>query len=121
MPDGTLDTSFGGNGKTTIGFGNDDGAYAMVLQPDGKIIVGGYREETSDCPGCLGPPFPAGFSYCKGGMNMGDLDFALARLNPNGSLDPTFDVDGKVATGLGHKECLYGLALQPDGKIVTPA
>jgi uncharacterized delta-60 repeat protein len=110
--DGILDTTFDGDGKVTIGFGSDNEcAEALVLQPDGKIVVAGYSSEN-----CSSLPY----GYCP------DRDFVLARLNPNGSLDPGFDDDGnprngtgKVRTGFGEFEGALGVALQRDGKIVA--
>jgi uncharacterized delta-60 repeat protein len=41
--DGSLDASFGANGKVTTDFaGADDGARSVALQPGGKIVVAGY-------------------------------------------------------------------------------
>ncbi|MBK8092785.1 MAG: choice-of-anchor D domain-containing protein [Verrucomicrobiaceae bacterium] len=92
--DGTLDTTFDTDGKvtTTIGTGTDR-IHDMLIQPDGKILVGGY---------------------------MVGSDFALARYNANGSLDTTFDTDGKVTTPIGTgTDRIYGIALQSDDKIVA--
>ena len=91
--DGSLDASFGSGGEVTTDFGNhtDDQASAMALQPDGKILVGGG----------------------SGGR------FALARYNPDGTLDPTFGTEGTVITAFGGGESAAALALQPDGKIVV--
>jgi len=89
---GSLDTSFDGDGVVTTDFGNWDDGYSIALQPDGKIVVAGS----------------------SGG------DFALARYNPNGSLDTTFDGDGKVVTPIGSSgDYGYSVALQSDGKIVV--
>ena len=90
--DGTLDTSFDGDGKVTTSFGVFDQAFAVAIQPDGKIIAGGTS---------------------------GLGDFALARYNEDGSLDPTFDGDGKVTTNLATLDEVRGLVIQPDGKIVA--
>ena len=69
----------------------------MLLQSDGKIITVGYPNSESS-----------------------DSDFLLARLNPNGSLDTTFGVGGKVRTSFGDLNGgANGAALQPDGKIVA--
>ena len=46
-------------------------------------------------------------------------DFALARYNPNGSLDPSFSGDGKQTTDFGAGDWAKGVALQGDGKIVA--
>jgi uncharacterized delta-60 repeat protein len=94
--DGSLDPTFDGDGKVTTDFGaNVDQAFAVAIQPDGKIVAGG-------------------FAWISG------ADFALARYNADGSLDPSFDGDGKVTTryGFGSSQ-IYGLAIQGDGKIVA--
>src|SRR5262249_54988064 len=96
-PDGSLDTSFHGTGKVTtaIGPGNDE-ASALALQPDGKLVV-------------------AGRSY-----NGSNADFALARYNADGSLDTSFNGTGKRTTPIGSfDDDAYGLAVQPDGKLVA--
>src|SRR6266702_1236709 len=101
LPDGSLDPSFGTNGKVATDFhGSTDVARAVALQPDGRIVVAGYALRLD------GPAF----------------DFALARYNADGSLDASFGVGGKVATdfaGAGGSEQAHALALQPDGKIVA--
>ena len=97
---GSLDTSFGGDGKTALDFdGGFDYAFGAAVQPDGKILV-------------------AGTAFVDGAY-----DFALARYNPDGSLDTSFDTDGKVTTGFGpagsiRNDTAQALALQSDGKIV---
>jgi uncharacterized delta-60 repeat protein len=102
LPNGTLDTTFSGDGTVTTDFGNGrlDGAWAIVLQPDGKIVVVGASRVEGDSA---------------------SEDVALARYLPNGSLDATFSGDGKVLTDLGSGEgdVATAVALQPDGKIVV--
>ena len=56
---------------TAIGSAEDE-AYALALQPDGKLLAAGTSR--------------------KGSQSL----FALARYNPDGSLDPGFGVGGKV-------------------------
>ena len=93
--DGSPDTGFGNNGWVITDFGGNDEARAMLLQPDGKIILAGYTD--------AGPNF----------------DFALARYHPNGSLDTSFAADGLLVSDLnGEHDSAYGAALQPDGKLV---
>jgi uncharacterized delta-60 repeat protein len=98
-PNGSLDTSFNGNGKVTTAFGSiDDEAFALALQPDGKLVAAGY-------------------SYSGAATT---YDLALARYNPNGSLDTTFGGTGKVRTALvPGDEAVDQLVLQPDGKLVA--
>jgi uncharacterized delta-60 repeat protein len=95
---GILDTTFSGDGKTQIDFGDCcQSANKVLLQSDGKIITVGYAN-TEDS----------------------DSDFLLARLSPRGSLDATFGVSGKVRTSFGDLNGgANGAALQSDGKIVA--
>ncbi|MGW9368634.1 calcium-binding protein [Streptomyces xanthophaeus] len=96
-PDGSLDTTFDGDGKavTDFGGGGADQGSDVVVQSDGKIVAGGG----------------------VGGV------FALARYNAlDGSLDTGFDGDGKLFTdfgGLQEGSTAYGLALQADGRIIA--
>ncbi|MGK0440331.1 MAG: putative delta-60 repeat protein [Pseudohongiellaceae bacterium] len=94
--DGSLDTSFSGDGMLTTAVGSgEDKAYSVVVQSDDKIVVGGY-------------------SY-----NGTDNDFAVVRYNSDGSLDTTFDTDGIATTDMsGNNDIGYRLALQSDGKIL---
>ena len=63
-------------------------------------------------------PGSAGWEDRRGGRANGS--FAIARYNPNGSLDSTFGSGGKVATTFSKMSGMAaGLALQPDGKIVV--
>ncbi len=94
--DGTLDASFDGDGLvTTAFFSSSDEAYSAVLQPDGKIVAAGTAL----------------------GVNN---DFALARYSADGSLDTSFDGDGRVTTTLGTaNEQAFGVTVQLDGRIVA--
>ncbi|MBZ0206528.1 MAG: T9SS type A sorting domain-containing protein [Flavobacteriales bacterium] len=94
---GTLDNSFGMDGKVTTAFGTgDDHGYAVAIQPDGKILVAGDA------------------------FNGTNYDLALARYNTDGSLDNGFSDDGKVTTAFGTDD-EYGssVAIQPDGKLIV--
>ncbi len=96
-PNGSLDTSFSGDGRQTTNFGGVDHANGVALQGDGKIVAVGAAG-----------PFGAG-------------DFALARYNPNGSLDPSFSGDGKQTTDFlfGGTDAANGVVLQGNGKVVA--
>ena len=95
---GTLDTTFSGDGKQFIDFGSfDQTAYKILLQPDGKIVTAGFPNTESS-----------------------DSDFLVARSHPDGSPDVTFGVNGQVRTSFGDLNGgAYGAVLQPDGKIVA--
>ena len=54
MAAGDLDASFAGNGKKRIGFGGDDQANAVLVQPNGRIVVAGLG--TAARRFCVGPP-----------------------------------------------------------------
>jgi uncharacterized delta-60 repeat protein len=93
---GQLDNQFDQDGIVTIGFGGDDQAHDMLLLPDGRIVLAGQYS------------------------GLFDTDFALASLNPNdGSLDETFDGDGKMTIGFGEVEWADRIALDPEGRIVV--
>lgn len=104
--DGNPDVSFGPNGNGTVRTsfpGGQSIAREVTVQPDGKIVVAGeliFEESTDEGP--VG-------------------DFALARYNPDGSLDTSFDGDGIVTTSVfpSNPESATGLAMQTDGKIVV--
>jgi uncharacterized delta-60 repeat protein len=94
--DGSLDTTFNFDGKVATDFANDsDQGIAVILQFDGKIIVAGVT--------AIG----------------GSFELALARYTTQGSLDGSFNGDGKVVTDFGGTDAALGVVLQPDGKIVA--
>ncbi|MBV9817546.1 MAG: hypothetical protein JOZ07_04270 [Solirubrobacterales bacterium] len=97
-PDGTLDPSFGSGGKALVSFGGGvDEGRAIALQPDGRIILAGV----ATTPGAPG-------------------EFAVARLNPSGTLDPSFGSAGRSLVSFGGDDAqANGLAVAPDGTIVV--
>lgn len=93
-----LDLSFGSNGKVTTDFsGRNDSADAVAIQSDGKIVV-------------------AGNAFIEGDVS---IEFALARYNTDGSLDPTFGSAGRVSTAIGNVAMIFDMVIQPDGRIVV--
>lgn len=96
---GTLDNSFSSDGITTTTFEGSaaiDDAHALLIQPDGKILIAGNS----------GP-----------GSNK---DFALLRLNTGGTLDNTFSSDAKVTTeGRSNEDNAWAMCLQQNGKILV--
>jgi len=96
--DGTFDTTFGTNGivRTPIGTGEDIGN-AMVLQPDGRIVVAGTAVITDN-----------------------RHDFAIARYTNTGALDPTFGSGGFTTTPVGPgDDVAYALTQMPWGRFVA--
>ena len=102
LPDGRLDATFGTGGRVTLDLAGcpcNEEVHAVLIQPDGKIVIGG-----SAVPGASGV----------------GTHFVLARFNVNGTLDTGFGVNGKVFINLGgYYEYVYALTLQSDGKIVA--
>jgi uncharacterized delta-60 repeat protein len=98
--DGSLDTSFGEGGKVVTDFAkNVDILYALGVQQDGKIVAAGYAELSEDTL---------------------SRDFAVARYNPDGSLDTSFGGDGRITTDIfGERDEAYALALTSDGKVIV--
>ena len=92
-----LDPSFGSGGTAFFLAERHQTALAMVVQPDGRTIVGGHTRDPAS-----------------------DYDFALARFNTDGTPDASFGGDGFVQTSLSaFRDEVVALALQPDGKIVA--
>jgi uncharacterized delta-60 repeat protein len=96
--DGTLDNTFGSGGRVRTDFpGLAAVPSAVVIQPDGKIVVAGGA-------------FPQ-FTFLG--------NFELVRYNPNGSLDRSFGNGGIVTTNFPEGSYAFDVALQPDGKIIA--
>lgn len=98
---GELDVTFGVDGTVTTDLGNalDDSACAVAVQPDGKVVAVGYVSTAS-----------AG------------RDFAVIRLNTNGTLDTTFGSGGRVSfnfNSAARDDIARAVAIQPDGRIVV--
>ncbi|HYP00920.1 MAG TPA: delta-60 repeat domain-containing protein, partial [Pyrinomonadaceae bacterium] len=99
--DGSLDGTFGKGGRVNTDFPVGQGGFAsaLVIQPDGKIVLAGSANDPTE-------------TFASA--------FALARYNSDGSLDTSFDSDGLVITSFpGTTSNASGLALQPDGKLVA--
>jgi len=160
---GTLDTTFGGDGVVTTEVADSPGtpdAYALTvtLQSDGRIVVGGaYKydvgedtfqmgvaivrynsdgslDATFDTDGIVTLRNDTGFASAAhislqadgkiltvGGASWGSgYDYALLRLNSNGSIDSTFGGAGVVGTDLsGGSAGMSGMAIQTDSRIVV--
>ena len=94
-PTGAPDAPFGTGGRVRTDFGGRyDDALAVVVQPDGKIVVAGT---SSDATGS---------------------DMAVARYHNNGTPDLTFDGDGMALVDLGKESSARAVAVQQDGKLV---
>lgn len=154
--DGSLDTTFGGDGIVTFLHEGQTRAYDLGFQSDGKIIVGGraigsngikfFAARLDDSDGSLDTSF--GLNG-KTSFNVGErptnafglaidgsdrillagrgiglhtgFDFAVARLDANGALDTTFDTDGRVLidmTGARRNDEASDVVIQ-SGKIVV--
>ncbi len=96
---GFLDSTFNANGIAIIDCGNNslDYGHSLALQNDGKIIV-------------------TGRTYANGNY----MDIALLRFNPDGSLDSTISITGKITTDFyGYNDEGYATIIQNDGKIIV--
>jgi uncharacterized delta-60 repeat protein len=89
---GSLDTTFSGDGVSTVPIGGSAMATAIVVQSDGKLAVGGTA------------------------VTDGNHHFAVTRLNSNGSLDTSFGTGG--VTVLSPTAVCWGMALQSNGALV---
>ncbi|MEJ7848137.1 MAG: FG-GAP-like repeat-containing protein [Pyrinomonadaceae bacterium] len=94
--DGSLDSTFAGSGKLIVAFPNfSESAKVITIQPNGKILIGGYL------------------------YNGQNDDFLMMRFMPNGMLDDTFGTGGLVTILSNGSDMITSLALQPDGKILA--
>jgi uncharacterized delta-60 repeat protein len=94
-PSGALDGSFGAGGKALISFGQFNAALDLSVRSDGKIAVAGYNQFD---PGSNDPE-----------------NLAQARLNSDGSLDPSFGAGGKLVTQFfppGERVSVFGVPQQ---------
>lgn len=148
---GSPDTSFGSNGKVVtnfivadFGYGGGD-AYALVIQPDGKLVVAGSTsshkyfavvrynpdgtlDNSFGSKGRVITNFGAENTIAKALLIQPDgklvaagvsgYKFAAARYNPDGTLDQTFGAGGIITTSLGTGSSANAVAIQPDGKLV---
>jgi uncharacterized delta-60 repeat protein len=116
LPNGLPDPSFGDGGYVETQSGLPTAGLisgAVALQPDGKIVVAGESSAGFSCQPNEG--------VCSG--------FALARFNPNGSLDTSFGTDGVTTTAFPNvfpggppalsSSSADALAILPDGEIVA--
>ena len=93
-PDGSLDGTFGSAGTTTVAFGSlANPLGGAVRQANGKIVIAGYTQDGEDV--------------------------AVARLDADGSLDPTFGTGGKATVDFGTATFGNAVALAPNGRIVV--
>jgi uncharacterized delta-60 repeat protein len=143
-PNGVLDKTFSGNGKATFTWGPLSRATAVIVLPNGKLLLGGFSgpEGGNVQAARMHPNGTLDTSFGTGGkatVDFGGDDFGLAmarqadgrillagrsttagavvaRLRPNGAPDPDFAGDGKLTLGDGT---LRAVMVQPDAKIVV--
>ncbi|MES2634681.1 MAG: hypothetical protein V4669_17055 [Pseudomonadota bacterium] len=103
--DGSLDTSFSGDGVVTTRLTAGGGAYTVRMQQDGKIVVGGYAATPDD---------------------FAEWDFVLVRYLDNGALDPSFGTGGVVITDFARDlldefsdDTIYDFEILEDGRILA--
>jgi uncharacterized delta-60 repeat protein len=141
-PNGSLDTSFSGDGRQTTDFGVGccDQANGVALQANGRIVAvgtpgAGWALARYNPNGSLDTSFSGDgrqTTSLEGNANGvalqgdgkiiavgGNGDFALARYSPSGSLDTSFSGDGRQTTDFGEFDQARGVALQGDGRIVA--
>jgi uncharacterized delta-60 repeat protein len=94
LPNGAPDESFSGDGRATIDLGATDRSTDVILQPDGKVVIGG--------------------TAAAGAQS----DYGAARLQPNGAPDTTFGNAGITRISIAPSDFATGTVLQPDGKVV---
>ncbi len=97
---GTIDNTFGSSGKVMIPMatGTEDIPISMLVQPDGKIVLGGFSFNTTTFINKI----------------------SIARISATGVLDNTFGSSGKILSSLNAAgDMVFSIALQSDGKILA--
>jgi uncharacterized delta-60 repeat protein len=146
-PNGALDPSFGHGGVVTVPVGSEAIANAVVIQPNGAIVLAGtaYTDHDRFVAARLTPSGAVDSSFGSGGVELlaptaagwgmvlqqngdvviggeeqisGTWAFMAARLTTSGAPDPTFGNGGIVTISIGQKAVGLAIALQPDGRIV---
>ncbi|CAN5215675.1 hypothetical protein BH11BAC5_BH11BAC5_14380 [soil metagenome] len=95
---GTLDSTYSEDGKSTIGIGTADILSNIALQADGKLVL-------------------AGMTYTD--INYDSTSFSVARLTTEGILDSTFNNTGKQLTSFDRASNGSSVVIQGNGKIVV--
>ena len=93
--DGTLDNTFDGDGRLVLNYAisDIDLAYKVVVQKDGKILIGGYKI-------------------------LSGQDIIVARLNSDGTNDKNFNKGEHLTLSFGANEVLYDMLVDANGKIL---
>jgi len=136
-PDGSLDRRFGDAGRVVTDLGRHDFPIALVLQPDGKLVLLGATTGARTTLVRYSPDGQLDASFGINGVVVTEARAAgalilqpdgklvlgarpLARFNVDGTLDTSFGVGGFASTALPLSFTLRtGLALLPDGKLVA--
>jgi len=92
---GSLDGSFGTGGVVTLLIGTFSNILSIAIQPDGKIVAGGFATIA------------------------GVQQFVVSRFNSDGSLDTSFGTGGSVTVPISSSSFIDSIAIQPNGKIVA--
>ncbi|MFI1031575.1 calcium-binding protein [Streptomyces sp. NPDC020951] len=140
---GSVDTTFDGDGIVRTDFGDYESVEGIALQPDGKIVAAGgsgtgFALARYLSNGALDTSFdgngrvlttgggatdvalqPGDGRIVIAGSNGPGGDFAVRRYNPDGSQDTGFGAGGLATADFGGSDVARGVALQTDGKIVA--
>lgn len=102
--DGSPDNTFDGDGKKVEDLSDKNAAVATTaaIQPDGKVVIGGYLSDSSSSS--IPPP----------------LTYGMMRFTADGLLDTSFGGGtGKVSAPFGANETIRAIAFQSDGRIIA--
>lgn len=107
--DGSVDTTFGSNGRVLTGIAPEgywDSIADIELQADGRIVAAGQSD--------------IGMTYTASG-NVGGFKFSMARYNSDGSLDASFGTGGTLYTEVPDHVYgrIMGVEVLASGKIVA--
>jgi uncharacterized delta-60 repeat protein len=95
-PNGSLDATFGAGGKATLDFGRTAALNAVVLEPDGMVVLAGTAGTTAT-----------------------GSDMAVARLTADGLPDTSFGNGGRVTVDFGRDDVGRAVTIDAEGRIVV--
>ncbi|WP_330288120.1 calcium-binding protein [Streptomyces sp. NBC_00576] len=137
---GSVDTSFDGDGIVRTDFGAYEAVESLAVQPDGKIVAAGSSDDRAalaryNANGSLDTSFDGNGQVITPAAGVADMalqpdgrivtaggsggNFSILRYTTGGSLDSGFGTGGRATADFGGSDTAYGVKLDSAGRIVA--